>query len=202
MSIQTERFGEIADAIRSYTGETGGIAPNSFAEKIGDVFRAGQQSSSLEYTLVRTYKPFDENTSAVSISNVITGDLLEQYTDFIVLMTYGFAEAHSSNAMCFYARASNGSGLGARMSVPSESYTANSLRKSSFQFSKLKNYTFKYFSCSTKTNYTTDNNTNIINTGVCMVNTKPDMFAFEMTTPTSGTTYTFLADTQFEVYAR
>lgn len=59
MSIQTERFGEIADAIRSYTGETGGIAPNSFAEKIGDVFRAGQQSGEqweeiLDYTPTET----------------------------------------------------------------------------------------------------------------------------------------------------
>ena len=44
MSVQQEKFKEIADAIREKTGETGIIKPSDFASKISDVYQAGQNS--------------------------------------------------------------------------------------------------------------------------------------------------------------
>lgn len=205
MSIQTERFGEIADAIRSYTGETGGIAPNSFAEKIGDVFRAGQESASLEYKLVRTYKPYNENTVTTRIPNVIPRDIIDQYTEFIVLYTIGFAEAHSGLAQRFYAREGD-SGRSSGMAIPNDNYTANVTRRSSMQFTKIPyggGIAFKFMSQNTKPNYTTDNVCTSYAGGICAPSPATfNQFTFEITTPASGTTYTYLADTQFEIYAR
>lgn len=87
MSIQTERFGEIADAIRSYTGETGGIAPNSFAEKIGDVFRAGQaQANEKQYEVVNTITTTEEQES-VLINQDSNGNPLN-LSDMIVQINY------------------------------------------------------------------------------------------------------------------
>ena len=44
MSIHKEKFTEIADAIRSKTGETGLIKPSDFAGKVNEVFKAGAKS--------------------------------------------------------------------------------------------------------------------------------------------------------------
>ena len=44
MSIQQNKFKEIADAIRAKTGETGLIKPSEFAGKVEDVYDAGKQS--------------------------------------------------------------------------------------------------------------------------------------------------------------
>ena len=41
MSVQQEKFKEIADAIRSKTGETELIKPSEFADKMDDVYNAG-----------------------------------------------------------------------------------------------------------------------------------------------------------------
>ena len=42
MSVQQEKFTEIADAIRAKTGETDLIKPSEFAGKVGDVYEAGK----------------------------------------------------------------------------------------------------------------------------------------------------------------
>ncbi len=42
MSVQQEKFTEIADAIRSKTGETDLIKPSDFADKVEDVYDAGK----------------------------------------------------------------------------------------------------------------------------------------------------------------
>lgn len=44
MSVQQEKFKEIADAIREKTGSTDLIKPSEFASKVGEVYEAGQQS--------------------------------------------------------------------------------------------------------------------------------------------------------------
>ncbi len=44
MSIQQERFLEIADAIREKTGETELIKPSAFAEKVSDVYESGTKA--------------------------------------------------------------------------------------------------------------------------------------------------------------
>lgn len=44
MSVQQEKFKEIADAIREKTGSTDLIKPSEFASKVNDVYEAGQQS--------------------------------------------------------------------------------------------------------------------------------------------------------------
>lgn len=44
MSIQQEKFKEIANAIRSKTGEMGLIKPADFADKVDEVYEAGKQS--------------------------------------------------------------------------------------------------------------------------------------------------------------
>ena len=44
MSVQQEKFKEIADAIREKTGSTDLIKPSEFANKIDEVYEAGQQS--------------------------------------------------------------------------------------------------------------------------------------------------------------
>ena len=49
MSIQQEKFKEIADAIRKKTGTTDLIKPNDFANKINDVHRAGRTQGLLDF---------------------------------------------------------------------------------------------------------------------------------------------------------
>ena len=44
MSVQQEKFAEIADAIRAKTGETDLIKPSDFADKVGEVYEAGEQA--------------------------------------------------------------------------------------------------------------------------------------------------------------
>ena len=44
MSVQQEKFKEIADAIRAKTGETDLIKPSDFAGKVGDVYEAGKKA--------------------------------------------------------------------------------------------------------------------------------------------------------------
>lgn len=44
MSVQQEKFKEIADAIRENTGTSDLIKPSEFASKIADVYKAGQNS--------------------------------------------------------------------------------------------------------------------------------------------------------------
>lgn len=56
MSVQQEKFKEIADAIREKTGSTDLIKPSEFASKVGEVYEAGQQS---EYDRFWNYHQVD-----------------------------------------------------------------------------------------------------------------------------------------------
>ena len=49
MSIQQEKFTEIADAIREKTGTTDLIKPSEFASKVNDVYQAGKKSQYDEF---------------------------------------------------------------------------------------------------------------------------------------------------------
>ena len=49
MSVQQEKFTEIADAIRAKTGETDLIKPSEFAGKVKDVYDAGAKNELLRF---------------------------------------------------------------------------------------------------------------------------------------------------------
>ena len=49
MSVQQDKFKEIADAIRGKTNSTDKIKPSEFASKVNDVYEAGKKAQSDEY---------------------------------------------------------------------------------------------------------------------------------------------------------
>lgn len=60
MSVQQEKFKEIADAIREKTGSEDLIKPSAFAEKVGEVYEAGKQAQYFDwwYKYLKKDKPY------------------------------------------------------------------------------------------------------------------------------------------------
>ena len=81
MSVQQERFTEIADAIRSKTGETDLIKPSDFAGKVEDVYDAGKQAEHDRFwdSFQRNGTRIDYQNAFSSPSNVDAGWNMETF---------------------------------------------------------------------------------------------------------------------------
>ncbi len=68
MSVQQQKFKEIADAIRTKTGEADLIKPSDFADKVNDVFNAGKLDERDTF-----WKGFQQSGARVDYGSVFRG---------------------------------------------------------------------------------------------------------------------------------